>query len=85
MPFLILSHFVCTMVEITLVQGELKMGERAMNYHSSEIIDLHLTKCSSKTLNNLLYFMYWKTHSVFLFGATFNLCFHRPGHSLGEK
>ena len=55
------------MVEITLVQGELKMGERAMNYHSSEIIDLHLTKCSSKTLNNLLYFMYWKPHSVFFF------------------
>ena len=33
--------------------------------HSSEIRGLRSTKCSSKTLQNLLYFMYKKTHVVF--------------------
>ena len=33
--------------------------------HSSEIRGLCSTKCSSKTLQNLLYFMYKKTHVVF--------------------
>ena len=33
--------------------------------HSSEIRGLHSTKCSSETLQNLLYFMYKKTHVVF--------------------
>ena len=59
--------------------------------HSSEIRGLHSTKCSSKTLQNLLYFMYKKTHVVF-FDFHFEqlyffpyecpgLCRHRPGHS----
>ena len=34
-------------------------------FHSSEIRGLCLTKCSSETLQNLLYFMYKKTHVVF--------------------
>ena len=34
-------------------------------FHSSEIRGLHSTKCSSETLQNLLYFMYKKTHVVF--------------------
>ena len=34
-------------------------------WHSSEIRGLHSTKCFSKTLQNLLYFMYKKTHVVF--------------------
>ena len=34
-------------------------------YHSSEIKDSRSTKCCSKTLQNLLYFMYKKTHVVF--------------------
>ena len=34
--------------------------------HSSEIRGLRSTKCSSETLQNLLYFMYKKTHAVFL-------------------
>ena len=33
--------------------------------HSSEIRGLRSTKCSSKTLQKLLYFMYKKTHVVF--------------------
>ena len=33
--------------------------------HSSEIRGLCSTKCSSETLQNLLYFMYKKTHVVF--------------------
>ena len=45
--------------------------------HSSEIRGLRSTKCSSKTLQNLLYFMYKKTHVVFF---VFH-CRHRPGHS----
>ena len=36
-------------------------------FHSSEIRGLHSTKCSSETLQNLLYFMYKKTHVVFFF------------------
>ena len=41
--------------------------------HSSEINGLRSTKCSSETLQNLLYFMYKKTHVVlfrFSFRAT---------------
>ena len=34
--------------------------------HSSEIRGLRSTKCSSETFQNLLYFMYKKTHVVFL-------------------
>ena len=33
--------------------------------HSSEIRGLRSTKCSSETLQNLLYFMHKKTHVVF--------------------
>ena len=33
--------------------------------HSSEIRGLRSTKCSSETLQNLLYFIYKKTHVVF--------------------
>ena len=33
--------------------------------NSSEIRGLHSTKCSSETLQNLLYFMYKKTHVVY--------------------
>ena len=33
--------------------------------HSSEIRGLRSIKCSRKTLQNLLYFMYKKTHEVF--------------------
>ena len=59
--------------------------------HSSEIRSLRSTNCSSKTLQNLLYFMYKSTH-VFFFVFHFvqlyflpyecpGLCRHRPGHS----
>ena len=34
-------------------------------YHSSEIRGLRSAKCSSETLQNLLYFIYKKTHVVF--------------------
>ena len=34
-------------------------------FHSSEKRGLRSTKCSSETLQNLLYFMYKKTHVVF--------------------
>ena len=36
-----------------------------MRHHSSEIRGLRSTKCSSETLQNLLYFMYKKTQVVF--------------------
>ena len=53
-------------------------------------------KCSSKMIQNLLYFMYLKTHVFFFsFFISCNLkflpyecpgpCQHRPGHSLGKK
>ena len=38
-----------------------------MHSHSSQIRGLRSTKCSSETLQNLLYFMYEKTHVVFLY------------------
>ena len=45
------------------------LEKRSWNYHvithSSEIRCLRSTKCSSKTPQNLLYFMYRKTHVVF--------------------
>ena len=57
--------------------------------HSSEIRGLRSTKCSSETLQNLLYFLYKKTHVVFFISCNFiflpyecpGLCRHRPGHS----
>ena len=36
-----------------------------VSLHSSKIRGLRSMKCSSKTLQNLLYFMYKKTHVVF--------------------
>ena len=59
--------------------------------HSSWIRGLSSTKCFSETLQNLLYFMYKKTHVVFfvfhfvqLYIFPYEcpvLCRHRPGHS----
>ena len=40
-------------------------AKRIDGVHSSEIRGLHLLKCSSETLQNLLYFMYKKTYVVF--------------------
>ena len=58
--------------------------------HSSEKRGLRSMKCSSETLQNLLYFMYKKTrvvffafHSVQLY--IFTSCRHRPGHSQGKN
>ena len=42
--------------------------------HSSQISGLRLMKCSSKMLQNLLYFMCMKTHVVFW---VFSQAFHR--------
>ena len=59
--------------------------------HSLEIRGLRSTKCSSETLQNLLYFMYKKIHVVifvfhfvqlyFLPYECPGLCQHRPEHS----
>ena len=59
--------------------------------HTSEIKGLRSTKCSTETLQNLLYFMYKKTHVVFFIFHLVQfyffsyecpgLCRHRPGHS----
>ena len=67
-----------------------RMGKNTF-VHSSEIRGLRSTKCSSQTLQNLLYFMYKKTHVVFFFLHFVQLFFfpyecpglsrHRPGHS----
>ena len=43
--------------------------------HSSEIRGLRSTKDSSETLQNLLYFMYKKTHIVFSFFISCNFIF----------
>ena len=40
-------------------------AEKNISGHSSEIRGLRSTKCSSETLQNLLYFMYKKIHVVF--------------------
>ena len=49
-------------------------------------------KCSSKTLKNLLYFLYKKTHVVFSFFISYNSMFLPyecpdlvPGHLLGKN
>ena len=42
-----------------------------MHIYSSEIRDLSSTKCSSKTLQNLLYFLYKKTHIIFFIFCNF--------------
>ena len=44
--------------------------------HSSELRGLRSTKCSSETLQNLLYFMYQKTHVVFSFSFRATLYFY---------
>ena len=61
--------------------------------HSSEIRGLRSTKCSSETLQNLLYFMYKKTHVVVFFSFFIScnfiflpngcpgLCRHRSGRA----
>ena len=52
-------------------------------YHSSEIKNVHSTKCSSKIIQNWLYLTYNKTHDVVcLFFISQNACRNRPGHSL---
>ena len=42
-----------------------KNNNYILRTHSSEIRGLRSTKCSSETLQNLLYFMHKKTHVVF--------------------
>ena len=56
------------MKEFTLLYGISLKCENIDDYiyHSSEIRGLRSTKCFSETLQNLLYFMYYKkTHVVF--------------------
>ena len=70
---------------------ELLLCSSIYTYHSSEIRGLSSTKCSSEMLQNLLYFMYKKTHVVFFIFHFLQLyflpyecpgqCRHRPGHS----
>ena len=50
-------EFQCHKQQVPRVQSQ--------HAHSSEIRGLRSTKCSSETLQNLLYFMYKKTHVVF--------------------
>ena len=47
------------------VVTEKSKGNFEVSQHSSEIKGLCSMKCSSETLQNLLYFMYQKTHAVF--------------------
>ena len=48
----------------TLLQAQqFRMVELIMGIHSSEITGLRSTKCSSRTLQNLLFFMYKKTRA----------------------
>ena len=48
-----------------IFENHVSFNKQNFTKHSSEIRGLHLTKCSSETLQNLLYFMYKKTHVVF--------------------
>ena len=69
-----LGECICHMLFVVIIsfqngQGEsktrFKMNSTSdKNEHSSEIRGLRSTKCSSETLQNLLYFMYKKTHVV---------------------
>ena len=69
-----------------------------IHIHSSEIRGLRSRKCSSETIQNLLYFMYMKTHIVFFFRFSFRATLYfylmnalvyvdipRPGHSLRKN
>ena len=49
-----------------------------LSYHSLEIRGLRSTKCSSETLQNLLYFMYKNTH-VIQFVQLYFLPYECPG------
>ena len=52
--------------ELAKTSGEMsQVISYTISVHSSEIRGLRSTKFSSKTLQNLLYFMYKKTHVVF--------------------
>ena len=64
--------------------------------HSLEMRGLYSMKCSSKTLQNLLYFMYYKKMMtnviIFSFCKTLDfilwcpcLCYQRPGNSWGKN
>ena len=52
----------CTYLSIIFFRSD---STTFVSRHSSEIRGLPSTKCSSETLQNLLYFMYKKTHVVF--------------------
>ena len=72
-------HMACQILSLWSHLGPLKMhfipGEWHNLYHSSEISGFRSMKCSSETLQNLLYFMYKKTHVVL-----FVFHFVQPGH-----
>ena len=54
--------------EIKIHNANKKLAEKIREniiVHSSEIRGFRSTKCSSETLQNLLYFMYKKTHVIF--------------------
>ena len=64
-----IKKYITLLCEIALFKSNLGIIMKKKHYcytiHSSEIRGLHSTKCSSETLQNLLYFMYKKTHVVF--------------------
>ena len=87
------------LVEFCCVHHQLQCYEfglfSLLKLHSSEIRGLCLMKWPSERLQNLPYFWNTKTHVVFSFFISCyfifppnecpGLCWHRPGHSLGEK
>ena len=93
------STFSCLFTKKVCIFCEKKTRQINLNglsKDSSEIRGLRSMKCSSKTLQILLYFMYKKTHVLVFFVFHFvqlyffpyecpGLCQHRPGDSLGKK
>ena len=71
---------------IATLDSVLKIGF-LITMHSSEIRGLHSTKCSSDTLQNLLYFMYKKTHVyvVFFVFHFVQLYIFTPGQSISGR
>ena len=89
--FIMVLHIRCRLKYLYDIRYVLLQIRNDIALHSSEIRGLRSTKCSSKTLQNLLYFMYKKTHLVFfvfhlvqLYFSPYEcpgLCQHRLGHS----
>jgi hypothetical protein len=89
------KQFYILEIEISDQTKTFKMKLRCSQRHSSEKRGLCSTQCPRETLQNLLYFMYKKTHAAFFVPISCNfiflpnecpgLCQYTQGHSLGNN